>query len=257
MTDQELELELNEVGTRLGDPRLGRRLVWGFSMEHSDVDVKVAAASCVSEITRITAPDALFEDEQMRDLAKELLDTFTARQMGKVFLTNSGSEANDSQQHNYQDLEMEYEASKAAFSYSTTTGTLSHSGGYTGTYGCCTLNLSRLLREVEPDLMDALIRAMKDGDHSKLQTISNTYWIMEDDDEELDNAESEAEPARWLDLIGVTACYPAVRSRINFAAKISWDLRWSILSSGPDAYLKYQYGPCYFLNAYEETSKRL
>ncbi|KAK9133894.1 hypothetical protein Scep_013422 [Stephania cephalantha] len=31
------------------------------------------------------------------DLAKELLDTFTARQMGKVFFTNSGSEANDSQ----------------------------------------------------------------------------------------------------------------------------------------------------------------
>ncbi|KAK9092861.1 hypothetical protein Syun_027772 [Stephania yunnanensis] len=31
------------------------------------------------------------------DLANELLDTFTARQMGKVFFTNSGSEANDSQ----------------------------------------------------------------------------------------------------------------------------------------------------------------
>ncbi|KAK9121729.1 hypothetical protein Syun_019346 [Stephania yunnanensis] len=55
--------------------------------EHSDVDVKVAAASCVSEITRITAPDAPFEDEQMR----------VARKMGKVFFTNSGSEANDSQ----------------------------------------------------------------------------------------------------------------------------------------------------------------
>ncbi|EHA8589656.1 hypothetical protein COCNU_scaffold011788G000010 [Cocos nucifera] len=32
------------------------------------------------------------------DLAKELLETFTARKMGKVFFTNSGSEANDSQQ---------------------------------------------------------------------------------------------------------------------------------------------------------------
>lgn len=31
------------------------------------------------------------------DLAKELLETFTARKMGKVFFTNSGSEANDSQ----------------------------------------------------------------------------------------------------------------------------------------------------------------
>ncbi|KAK9168776.1 hypothetical protein Syun_000916 [Stephania yunnanensis] len=47
--------------------------------------------------------------------------------------------------------------------------------------------------EMEPDLIDALIQAMKDGDHSKLQTISNTDWIMEDDDEELDDAESEAE----------------------------------------------------------------
>ncbi|KAK9151137.1 hypothetical protein Syun_009446 [Stephania yunnanensis] len=86
-------LELNEAGTRLGDPPARSTTFRGFSMEHSDVDVKVAAASCVSEITRINVPDAPFEDEQMR----ELLDTFTARQMGKVFCTNSGSEANDSQ----------------------------------------------------------------------------------------------------------------------------------------------------------------
>ncbi|KAK9114571.1 hypothetical protein Syun_021368 [Stephania yunnanensis] len=131
MTDQELELELNEAETRLGDPPssvddlLGildklescltkveqspsesmrnamepslKALASENIREHSDVDVKVAAASCVSEITRISALDAPFEDEQMRDLAKELLDTFTARQMGKVFFTNSGSEANDSQ----------------------------------------------------------------------------------------------------------------------------------------------------------------
>ncbi|KAK9093171.1 hypothetical protein Syun_028082 [Stephania yunnanensis] len=151
MTDQELELELNEARMRLGDPPSSVNDLLGIldSMrnamepslkalasenirEHSDVDVKVAVASRVSEITRITAPDAPFEDEQMRDLAKGLLDTFTARQMGKVFFTNSGSEANDSQndgseyvvpvqQHNYPDLEMEYEASKVAFDYNTTT----------------------------------------------------------------------------------------------------------------------------------------
>ncbi|KAK9107461.1 hypothetical protein Syun_023472 [Stephania yunnanensis] len=155
MTDQELELELNEAGTRLGDPparfhglmdRLKdlffdallcfllkkwrsvnspvhalklescltkveqspsesmrnamepslKALASENIREHSDMDVKVAVASCVSEITRITTPDAPLEDEQIRDLAKELLDTFTARQMGKVFFTNSGSEANDS-----------------------------------------------------------------------------------------------------------------------------------------------------------------
>ncbi|KAK9099427.1 hypothetical protein Syun_026472 [Stephania yunnanensis] len=103
MTDQELELELNEAGTRLGDPPslvddlLGildklescltkveqspsesmrnamepslKALASENIREHSDVDVKVAAASCVSEITRITAPDAPFENEQMRQYA--------------------------------------------------------------------------------------------------------------------------------------------------------------------------------------------
>ena len=33
----------------------------------------------------------------MQDLANELISIFTARQMGKVFFTCSGSEANDSQ----------------------------------------------------------------------------------------------------------------------------------------------------------------
>lgn len=33
----------------------------------------------------------------LQDLATELLEMFTARKMGKVFFTNSGSEANDSQ----------------------------------------------------------------------------------------------------------------------------------------------------------------
>lgn len=35
-------------------------------LRHSDVDVKVAVASCISEITRITAPEAPFDDEQMK-----------------------------------------------------------------------------------------------------------------------------------------------------------------------------------------------
>lgn len=33
---------------------------------HSDVDVKVAVAACISEITRITAPEAPYEDDQMK-----------------------------------------------------------------------------------------------------------------------------------------------------------------------------------------------
>lgn len=33
----------------------------------------------------------------LQDLAKELLETFTASKMAKAFFTNSGSEANDTQ----------------------------------------------------------------------------------------------------------------------------------------------------------------
>jgi hypothetical protein len=35
-------------------------------VKHSDFDVKVALASCFSEITRITAPDAPYDDDQMK-----------------------------------------------------------------------------------------------------------------------------------------------------------------------------------------------
>ena len=35
-------------------------------LSHSDDDVKVAVASCISEITRITAPEAPYDDAQMK-----------------------------------------------------------------------------------------------------------------------------------------------------------------------------------------------
>jgi len=35
-------------------------------LRHSDKDVKVAVASCISEITRITAPEAPYDDDQMK-----------------------------------------------------------------------------------------------------------------------------------------------------------------------------------------------
>ena len=43
-----------------------KALIQDDLLRHSDVDVKVAAASCISEITRITAPDAPYDDDQMR-----------------------------------------------------------------------------------------------------------------------------------------------------------------------------------------------
>jgi hypothetical protein len=35
-------------------------------MKHSDVDVKVAVASCLIDLTRITAPEAPYNDRQMK-----------------------------------------------------------------------------------------------------------------------------------------------------------------------------------------------
>lgn len=47
--------------------------------------------------------------------------------------------------------------------------------------------IGKLLREVEPELMDALIEATKDGDHSRLQALSvSNAWVGKDDDDEGD-----------------------------------------------------------------------
>lgn len=43
-----------------------KSLIQDSLTKHSDIDVKVAVASCISEITRITAPDAPYDDDQMR-----------------------------------------------------------------------------------------------------------------------------------------------------------------------------------------------
>jgi hypothetical protein len=37
-------------------------------LRHSEMDVKVSVASCITEITRITAPDAPYDDDQMKVL---------------------------------------------------------------------------------------------------------------------------------------------------------------------------------------------
>ncbi|GJU10677.1 armadillo-type fold protein [Tanacetum coccineum] len=48
-----------------------KALIQDDLLRHSDVDVKVAVASCISEITRITALDAPYDDDQMRDVFRE------------------------------------------------------------------------------------------------------------------------------------------------------------------------------------------
>ncbi|XP_052202757.1 uncharacterized protein LOC127808310 isoform X2 [Diospyros lotus] len=49
--------------------------------------------------------------------------------------------------------------------------------------------IGRLLREVEPELMDGLIEATKDGDQSKFQALSGLEnWVVGDDEEEVEEA---------------------------------------------------------------------
>lgn len=52
--------------------------------------------------------------------------------------------------------------------------------------------LGKLLREVQPELMDELIQATKDGDQSRLQALSGSVLIGEDD-EEAEESEFEEE----------------------------------------------------------------
>ncbi|XP_039113889.1 uncharacterized protein LOC120249446 isoform X2 [Dioscorea cayenensis subsp. rotundata] len=58
--------------------------------------------------------------------------------------------------------------------------------------------IGRLLRDVQPELMDALIQASKDGDNSKLSTLSG---LKTDDDEEEKEEEEEEEEGKEEDTI--------------------------------------------------------
>lgn len=51
----------------------------------------------------------------------------------------------------------------------------------------------KLLREVEPDLMDTLIHATKHGDHTKLQALISSVKDGADEDDIETESEDEAE----------------------------------------------------------------
>ncbi|XP_072985993.1 sister chromatid cohesion protein PDS5 homolog C-like [Typha latifolia] len=108
--EKELESQLREVGSRLGSPPIAvdellslldqtetflsrveqspsqsmsnalrpamKALVADELLGHSDTDVKVAVASCISEITRITAPDAPYDDDLMKEVFKRIVESF-------------------------------------------------------------------------------------------------------------------------------------------------------------------------------------
>ncbi|GMI92452.1 hypothetical protein like AT4G31880 [Hibiscus trionum] len=109
-SEKELELQLMEAGNRLVDPPSSvdeliplldqvesclsrveqspsqsmqnalspslKALVAEHLFRHPDDDVKVAVAACISEITRITAPDAPYDDDQMREVFQLIVSSF-------------------------------------------------------------------------------------------------------------------------------------------------------------------------------------
>ncbi|XP_072971563.1 sister chromatid cohesion protein PDS5 homolog C-like isoform X2 [Typha angustifolia] len=108
--EKELEDRLREVGSRLGSPPTAvdellplldkvesflsrveqspsqsmlnalqptmNALVAKELLGYSDTDVKVALASCISEVTRITAPDAPYDDDSMKELFLRIVESF-------------------------------------------------------------------------------------------------------------------------------------------------------------------------------------
>ncbi|KAE8656633.1 transcription initiation factor TFIID subunit 5-like isoform X1 [Hibiscus syriacus] len=109
-SEKELELQLMEAGNRLVEPPSSvdeliplldqvesclsrveqspsqsmqnalspsrKALIAEHLFRHPDDDVKVAVAACISEITRITAPDAPYDDDQMRDVFQLIVSSF-------------------------------------------------------------------------------------------------------------------------------------------------------------------------------------
>ncbi|KAF4404195.1 hypothetical protein G4B88_014651 [Cannabis sativa] len=53
-----------------------KALVGETLLGHTNVDIKVAVASCISEITRITAPDAPYDDDQMKEVFRLIVSSF-------------------------------------------------------------------------------------------------------------------------------------------------------------------------------------
>ncbi|KAK4775208.1 hypothetical protein SAY86_010143 [Trapa natans] len=53
-----------------------RALVADELLKHSNADIMVAVASCISEITRITAPEAPYSDEEMKEIFRLIVSSF-------------------------------------------------------------------------------------------------------------------------------------------------------------------------------------
>ncbi|RCV34391.1 hypothetical protein SETIT_7G156600v2 [Setaria italica] len=51
-------------------------LITNELLEHPDPNVKVAVTSCLTEVTRITAPEAPYDDDVMKDVFKRIVEAF-------------------------------------------------------------------------------------------------------------------------------------------------------------------------------------
>nr|XP_011467025.1 PREDICTED: uncharacterized protein LOC101302469 isoform X2 [Fragaria vesca subsp. vesca] len=51
-------------------------LISDVLLRHSDTDVRVSVASCITEITRITAPEAPYDDDKMKEIFKLIVAAF-------------------------------------------------------------------------------------------------------------------------------------------------------------------------------------
>ncbi|KAG1354105.1 Thaumatin-like protein 1 [Cocos nucifera] len=89
--------------------------------------------------------------------------------------------------------------------------------------------IGRLLRKAQPDLMDALIQASKDGDNSRLLALSGQEtWSIEDDEEEEETTYEEEESenhieiaARWFD--GLVYKDPSITNEVYSVENVEFD----------------------------------
>jgi hypothetical protein len=65
-----------------------KALVADQLFRHANVDVKVVVASCISEITRISAPDAPYVDDQMKKIFQLIVSSLVVM-MPRVLQTDS------------------------------------------------------------------------------------------------------------------------------------------------------------------------
>jgi len=53
-----------------------KALITNKLLRHAEMDVKISIVSCIAEITKITAPDTPYKDEQMKEIFQLIVVAF-------------------------------------------------------------------------------------------------------------------------------------------------------------------------------------